>query len=129
MRKNVVIVLLIVLAAGVQASAQAKLAVGSICLAYWEPNGYYFVATVVEESPEAKDSYRVIFADGDQAVVPAARVRPLDVGVGAKVWAKWSDGRFYSGTVARLTGWALFIEFDDGDKGWTSWAGIAVKYE
>ncbi len=127
MRKTVFLVLLIVLVAGAQASAQAKLAVGSICLAYWEPNGYYFVGTLVEEPSEAKGSYRVVFADGDQAIVPAARVRLLDVGVGAKVWAKWSDGRFYSGTVARITGWALFIEFDDGDEGWASWAGIAVK--
>jgi hypothetical protein len=128
MRRIAFIAALIVFSAGVQASAQTRLGIGAMCLAYWEPNDYYFVGTVVEDSSETGGGgYRVIFADGDQAVVPAALVKRLDIGVGSKVYAMWSDKRFYSGTVARIVGGALFIEFDDGDKGWTSWAGIAVK--
>ncbi len=126
MRKAVIIAF-IILTAGLSASAQA-LKIGSRCLAYWEENKTWYVGAIVEEDSTIKGGgYLVVFADGDVAVVPATLVKPLTIGAGSKVMAMWwKNGSFYPGTVARVVGEALYINFDDGDKGWTSWAGIAV---
>jgi hypothetical protein len=43
-----------------------------------------------------------------------------DVKVGDKVQGKWSDGRFYPGTVAKIGKGRFFIKYDDGDQGWTT---------
>jgi hypothetical protein len=43
-----------------------------------------------------------------------------EVKVGDKVQGKWSDGRFYSGTVAKIGKGRFFIKYDDGDQGWTT---------
>lgn len=46
---------------------------------------------------------------------------------GDTVFALWSDKRYYPGTIQKITGMAVYIQFDDGDKGWTSFAGLARK--
>lgn len=126
MRKPILIAAFIILAAGM-AAGQHNLKPGSACLAYWAENELYYIGTVVE----AVDSgYRVIFADGDQAVVSAGMIKPYAyVKVGAKVLALWEDGKSYPGIIARVVGGAFYIRFDDGDEGWTSAAGIAVKFD
>lgn len=96
--------------------------VGDTVFAWWEPNGIYFVGTVVEE--EGARSL-VVFEDGAQAWVNSNQVKPMDIAQGSKVYARWTDGRYYPGVVGRIVGRALFIQYDDGDEGWTSWAGIA----
>ena len=106
-------------------SAQTTFGAGDTVLAYWEGNNLYFVGTVVEKSA-ANGTYKIIFADGDQAVLASNLVRKMDIAVGSKVMAMWSDKKYYPGTVAKIVGGALFINYDDGDKGWTSWAGVAV---
>jgi hypothetical protein len=122
-------VLLFSLAAGAL-QAQAALRPGDMCLAYWEENDLYYVGTVAAEDNTVKGGgYLVIFADADQAVVPRDRVKPFTIKAGSKVLALWSDGDLYPGTVSRIIGGALYIEFDDGDKGWTSWSGIAMEAE
>jgi hypothetical protein len=128
MRKNIFFILLLMIVAGTAANAQTSIKIGSPVLAYWEETQLYYVGTVVEKDNTVKGGgYLVIFADGDQAVVPGVRVRELDVKEGTKVLAMWSDKSYYPGTVAKIVGNALFINFDDGDEEWTSWAGIAVK--
>ena len=96
--------------------------VGDTVLAWWEGNEIYFVATVVEE--EGARSL-VVYEDGDQAWVNSNQIKPMDLGPGSRVMAKWSDGKFYPGRIERIVGRALFIQYNDGDSGWTSWAGIA----
>ena len=99
-------------------------AVGETVFAWWEPNQIYFVGTVVEEQG---DRALVVFEDGDNAVVARARIRPLDIKAGSRVFAKWTDNKYYPGRVDRIVGRALYIKFDDGDERWTSWAGIAER--
>ena len=126
-RAFILFILLTLLAAGT-AGAQETFRPGDRCLAYWKATKMFYVGTVVEEDFTKKTvGYYVVFADGDQAALPGRLVKPLTIKVGSKVMAMWSDKRMYPGKVARIVGGALFIHFDDGDKGWTSWAGIAVK--
>jgi len=73
------------------------------------------------------EKYYVVFADGDQAWVESPKIKKLDLKEGLKVMAKWSNGSFYPGTIAKIVSGACYIHFDDGDKGWTSLAGIALK--
>jgi hypothetical protein len=98
--------------------------VGDTVLAWWEPNGIYFVGTVVEEQGNRS---LVVFEDAAQAWVNSHQIKPMDVARGSQVMARWSDGKYYPGRVSRIVGRALFIEYDDGDSGWTSWAGIARR--
>ena len=46
--------------------------------------------------------------------------------VGSRVLARWSDGTYYPGSIARIVGRALYIHYDDGDERWVPLSGIAV---
>ncbi|MEK6795117.1 MAG: hypothetical protein AABZ39_10090 [Spirochaetota bacterium] len=108
-------------------SAQS-FSVGQEVMAYWEKAKLYYVGTVVEIDSTVKGGgYRIVFADNDSGVIPSARVRTLKLDAGTKVLARWSDGKMYPGTIAKVVGRAYFINFDDGDKGWVSIAGIAQQ--
>ena len=98
---------------------------GDSVLAYWRPTGSYHAGTVINSDG---GRYHVVFEDGDQANdLSDGDIKPFDLKVGQKVFAKWTDGSFYPGTIANITGRAFFINFDDGDKGWTSMSGILLK--
>jgi hypothetical protein len=98
--------------------------VGETVLAWWEPNSIYFVGTVVEEEGSRR---LVVFEDAEQAWVNSSQLKAMDIVRGSRVMARWRDGKYYPGRVSRIVGRALFIEYDDGDSGWTSWAGIAAR--
>lgn len=55
---------------------------GETVLAWWEPNQVYFLGTVVEDQG---NNALVVFEDGDNAVVPKAKIRPLDIKEGSAV--------------------------------------------
>ena len=101
---------------------------GESVLAYWEATKLYYVGTIATVDNTIKGGgCLVIFEDGDQAIIPSSLIKPIDVREGKQVLAMWKDKKFYPGVINKIVGRALFIYFDDGDKGWTSWAGIAVK--
>jgi len=118
--------LFVLFASAMVASAQTAPApvVGDSVLAYWQPNDAYFVATLVEKSDRGNF---VVFEDGATATLPDSKIRRNEIKVGTVVMARWSDGKFYPGKVGRIVGRALYIHFDDGDKGWAPWAWVAVK--
>ena len=93
-------------------------------LAWWAPGDAYFVGTVAEKQA---GGYFIVFEDGDTTVVPEGKIRKNDIKVGTAVIARWSDGQYYPGRVAKIVGRALYIHYDDGDKGWAPWSWIAVK--
>jgi hypothetical protein len=110
-------------AAAVPAVAE-EVEVGDTVLAHWAQANAYFVGTAVEE----KDAgFLIVFEDGDTAVVSKAKIRPNDIRVGSRVLARWKDGMYYPARVAKIVGRALFIHYEDGDKGWAPWSWIAVK--
>ena len=107
------------------ASAVAEAAaVGDTVLAFWKPGDAFFVGTAVEKSD---NGFVIVFEDGDTAVVPAAKIRKYDLKVGSAVIARWSDGKYYKGKIAKVVGRAFYIHYDDGDKRWAPWSWIAVK--
>lgn len=110
---------------GVPAAA-AEVSIGDTVLAYWEKDdaGAYFVGTAVEKKG---DGFFVVFEDGDTAIVDKTKVRGNDIKAGSKVVARWQDGNYYGGTVTKIVGRALYIHYDDGDKGWVPWSWIAVR--
>ncbi|MBN2440810.1 MAG: hypothetical protein JXJ04_05675 [Spirochaetales bacterium] len=125
MGKSVIILLLICIATHVFADGYMD---GERVLAYWEETELYYIGTIIEYNDTIKGGgYYVVFADGTQGLIPFVHITLFDLKAGSKVLALWSDGYMYPGTIARVLGDAVFINFDDGDKGWTSWAGIARK--
>jgi hypothetical protein len=98
--------------------------IGDTVLAYWQPSDAYFVGTVVEK---VDTGFVVLFEDGDEAAVPAAKVRRYDLNVGSAVIARWNDGEFYKGVIAQVVGRAFYIHYDDGDKRWVPLSWIAVQ--
>lgn len=105
-------------------AAAADVDVGDTVLAYWAPARAYFVGTVVEKRATG---YYVVFEDGDNAIVPKTKVLKNNIKVGSSVFAKWKNGKYYKGKVAKIVGRALYIHYDDGDKGWAPWSWIAIK--
>lgn len=108
----------------VASPAARAVEVGDKVLAYWAPAKAYFIGTAVKKET---DGYRVVFADGDQGVIPAEKIRKYDLKVGSAVTARYTDGKFYPGKIAKVVGQAFYIHFDDGDKGWTAESGIVVR--
>lgn len=98
--------------------------IGQSVLAYWEADQAYFLATVVEKTDTG---YLVVFEDGDRADLPAGKIYANNIAVGTAVIAKWDDGNFYPGKVAKIVGRAYFINYDDGDQGWAPASWIVVK--
>jgi hypothetical protein len=127
MKPLFLLVLMLSISGGVM-SMDAEMKVGDEVLAYWEKGDAYFIGTLVEADNTVKGGgFLVIFADGDSAVVPYARIKPLKITTDMKVIARFTDGQYYPGVISKIVGRAYYIHFDDGDKAWTSAAGIAVK--
>ncbi len=101
--------------------------IGESVFAFYQSGEAYFAATVVEEDVGSKGVYRVVFDDGDVGLVAAVQMRPLEIKEGLKVLARWKDKKYYAGTVAKIVGRAVYVHYDDGEKGWASIATIAVK--
>lgn len=51
-------------------------------------------------------------------LVPASPERERSLGDGARVWARWLDGRWYPGTVDGRQGPLRHVTWDDGDAMW-----------
>ena len=105
-------------------SVAQEVEIGDTVLAHWEQANAYFVGTAVEEHGS---SLLIVFEDGDIAEVSKLKIFKNDITVGSRVIARWKNDRYYPGIVTRIVGRALYIHYDDGDKGWASWSGVAVS--
>lgn len=92
---------------------------GATGMAAYRGEGFLYAAVVTERQADGR--LTVVYADGDSETIDASGFKPDRLGVGTRVEARiraWP--RFFPGHVARRIGHALFIEFDDGDRQWTS---------
>ncbi|MDP8225593.1 MAG: DUF4537 domain-containing protein [Candidatus Lernaella stagnicola] len=121
-RKLCLFLIVALFIAATVALAGGKFVVGHAVYAEWTANGWYHGKI----AKKCDAGWHIAFDDGDQkccapsqividVVPPKAMVK-----VGVKVLAKWSDGRYYPGTVSAINGNKYSIAFNDGDQGTVS---------
>lgn len=92
---------------------------GTVVWAEWTPNAWYHGKI----ASGCDNGYNINFDDGDKKCCTiqqiAVDIAPSknSVSSGTKVLAKWSNGKFYPGTVNSVSEGSYTIHFDDGDKG------------
>src|SRR5262245_12427727 len=92
---------------------------GDHVLAPWPADGFHYPARVVEAQGEG--TLLVAYDDGQSASVSAGEVFPLDLGVEARVFARWGGGEIYfPGLIDQVDGDRLHVRYDDGDEEWTT---------
>ena len=93
--------------------------VGERVLAEWPAEVDWWYPGVICASNGAE--VEVQFDDGDRAVIAAHQARPLIVWIGARVYGRYEGGPYYyAGVVSAINGEAIHIDYDDGDKEWTT---------
>lgn len=93
--------------------------IGTRHLAHYDGTGFAYAAVVTGTFGE--DQLGVVYADGDTERLEREDLYPDQVGVGSRVEARirrWN--RFFPGTITQRVAHAVFVEFEDGDRQWTS---------
>lgn len=81
-------------------------------LAKWS-DGWY-VGTVVQK---VGDQVKVVFDDGDEALLPESGVRALDWSAGTRLQCNFKGlGRYYPGVITQKSGTRITVKYDDGDQ-------------
>ncbi len=67
------------------------------------------------------DKIIVQFLDGPERMLTPELIRRFDLKVGAAVECRWKGGQqFFPGTVSKVEGDRIFVDYADGDKEWSS---------
>jgi hypothetical protein len=81
-------------------------------LARWS-DGWY-VGTVLQK---VGDRFKIVFDDGDEALVPQSGIRPLDWSAGTRLQCNFKgSGRYFPGIITQKSGLRITIKYDDGDQ-------------
>lgn len=81
-------------------------------LARWS-DGWY-VGTVLQR---VGDRFKVVFDDGDEAILPQSGIRPLDWTAGTRLQCNFKgSGRYFPGMITQKSGTKITIKYDDGDQ-------------
>lgn len=92
--------------------------VGDEVLAPWMNDGFFYPAIVVALQG---DSAHVAYMDGDEGDVSLGTIRRGVLGVGMSTQVNWKgQGTYYQGTIQQRIGQAIYMNYEDGDKGWTT---------
>lgn len=98
--------------------------VGDRVLADWSNDAYWYPATVREVSG---DRIYVRFDDGDKEWTTNERLMAIDIEPGDRVYCRWQDGRYYyPGRVTQMNSEKIHVQYDDGDKEWTTIGCVRV---
>jgi hypothetical protein len=92
----------------------------------WAPwdRGTLFAGTIDQVRG---DEVHIHYDDGDAGWVRREQLLPLEIPVGLRVLARWKMGRHvYPGVVSQVQGERLFINYDDGDREWTTPAALLI---
>jgi hypothetical protein len=88
-------------------------------------DGYWYPATVLVVDD---DRVAVQFLEGPDAWLPADRVRRFEIAVGDHVECRWKGGpTWFSGEITRKEGDRIHINYDDGDREWTTVRLVRVE--
>jgi hypothetical protein len=67
------------------------------------------------------DRIIVQYLDGPERMLTPELLRKFDLRAGAKIECRWKGGpNYFAGTLAKVEGERVFIQYDDGDEEWTS---------
>lgn len=99
---------------------------GTRVLAKWPAEeSWWYPGTVV--SPDG-NPLEVLYDDGARSELAVAEVEPFSLPVGSRVYCRWKSGDlFYPGIVTQTVGNAIHIDYDDGDKEWTTAAMVRIQ--
>jgi hypothetical protein len=101
------------------------ISVGMRVLAMWPVEVEWWYPGVVCRL--AGPEIEIQFDDGDRTIVTSAEITPLAIGVGSRVWGRYQGGKFYyPGQVSQQRGDAIHIDYEDGDKEWTTVSMVRV---
>ncbi|EDO31860.1 predicted protein [Nematostella vectensis] len=94
--------------------------IGARVIAAFEGRCHYYKGRVtqIDSTNPYAPRYHVTYDDGDKGWVNCDKVRLLPMRadeVGTRVYARWTNGQFYLGTVERV-GHKIEIKYDDGDR-------------
>jgi hypothetical protein len=96
----------------------ADVKVGDEVLAPWMNDGFVYPAVMVEVRGA---SAHVAYLDGDEGDVPLQTLRRSVFGGGMAVQVNWKGkGQYFNGVIQKRIGSALYLHYEDGDKGWTT---------
>ncbi|XP_068699860.1 uncharacterized protein [Montipora capricornis] len=93
-------------------------AIGHHVVATWKGGNKYFIGYVSDK--DSGNRVKVTFDDNDEDfyIVSQLRIFPDHWStheVGARVFARWTNGLYYRGFVTSSTSTTVFINYDDGD--------------
>jgi hypothetical protein len=98
--------------------------VGDRVLADWTHDEYWYPATI--RSIEGERVY-IYFDDGAKEWSTSERLLPIDIELGDYVYCRWKGGPYYyPGRIARMQGEKIYVQYDDGDKEWTTISYVRV---
>ena len=99
--------------------------IGDEIMAPWTNDGFLYPAILVAIDGEKG---HVAYLDGDEADVWLAALRHGALGPGMQVNVNWKgQRRYYEGVVRKRVQQALFVDYADGDRGWTTVAQCRVR--
>jgi hypothetical protein len=88
-------------------------------------DGYWYPGVVL--AIEGKRLH-ILFDDGDQLLVTPSQVKPLQLGVGDRVFCRWKGGPMYfPGEITRKDGERIHVHYDDGDEETTTIRLVRVE--
>jgi len=91
--------------------------IGQHVITTWKGGHKYYIGYVSDKN---SDGFKVTFDDNDEDFYPAKQLRIFPKQcrphkVGARVFARWTNGLYYRGFVTKATSTTVFIAYDDGD--------------
>jgi hypothetical protein len=96
-------------------------------LATWMDDGFLYPGIVVRL---ADKTAHVAYLDGDEADVDLADVRHGAIGLELPVSVNFKGkGNYYPGAVKERVGQAVYVVYEDGDRGWATMGQVRVRRE
>ncbi len=102
------------------------LRVGDRVLAQWPAEmEWWYPGVIVAVDGQ---NIQVQYDDGDRADLRMDQAQPLEVRIGTRVFGRWQGGTaYYPGVVSDINGSAIHINYDDGDREWSTVGMVRIN--
>ena len=98
---------------------------GKRVFAKWIHDGYWYPATI--KKIEGERIY-VLFDDDDKEWTTSENIVAENIEIGDRVYGNWKgQGYYYPGRIAGRRGDRIYIQYDDGDREWTTIGRVRVE--